>query len=64
MNFQEFKPHGSTGTLVTDIFYRSQGSHYEILREPHHTNADVDAAKMYLYRNFDVVSITVIKETP
>lgn len=68
MTWKEFNPQGSTGPERTDFVYRSdvtgpQGARYELLREKHHTGADVARAKRYLRRNFDVVSINVIKET-
>lgn len=68
MTLAQFKPHDTTGEAHEDMFFNSyttgpQGARYELFRQKHHTNADVEKAKRYLKRNFDVVSISVIKET-
>ena len=68
MTLAEFKPHDATGGEHEDLFFNShitgpQGARYELFRQTHHTDADVEKAKRYLKRNFDVVSIRVIKET-
>jgi len=59
---------GVTGTgekedmLFSSYLTGPQGARYELLREKHHTNDDVNRAKTYLKRNFDVVKIYIIKE--
>lgn len=53
MTLKEFRPSDSTGEKESDMLFR----------EEHHTSEDVKRAKAYLRRNFDVVSIEVIKET-
>jgi hypothetical protein len=58
-------PENTTGPEENDCFYRSDitgpdGAHFELLREEHHTSADIKAARNYLKQNFDVVSITMI----
>lgn len=68
MTFAQFKPTDTTGPEHEDLFFNSyitgpQGARYELFRQSHHTNEDVEKAKRYLKRNFDVVSIRVIKET-
>jgi hypothetical protein len=68
MTLAEFKPQDTTGEAYEDMFFRSyitgpQGARYELFHQKHHTNEDVEKAKRYLKRNFDVVSISVIKET-
>jgi hypothetical protein len=35
------------------------GAWFLLLREPHHTDADIEAAKRYLRNNRDVVSMAV-----
>jgi len=67
MTWQEFRPEGTTGEHPAGVFYRSsitgpQGAHYELLREKHHTGGDTMRAKKYLRTNFDVVSISVVRE--
>jgi hypothetical protein len=71
---EQFKPEGISGELqegATDkqaesiLFYRSfitgaQGARYELLKESHHTEEDVNGAKQYLRRNFDTVSIHIL----
>ncbi len=68
MKFKDFHPDGATGGHSHNFFYRRfitgpQGAHYELLREPQHTLEDVQRAKAYIRRNFDVVSIRIVKET-
>jgi hypothetical protein len=68
MNWNLFNPTGVTGGDDEDLLYRSeitgpQGARYELLREKTHIHADVEKAKRYLRRNFDVVSIQIIHET-
>lgn len=68
MTLAQFKPNDTTGPEHEDLFFNShitgpQGARYELFRQSHHTNEDVAKAKRYLKRNFDVVSICVIKET-
>jgi hypothetical protein len=67
MTVEEFNPHGATGEDEKDMFYRElltgpQGMRFELLKEKHHTGDDVDRAKRYLHRHFDVVKIYVVKE--
>lgn len=59
---------GSTGTEPTDMLYRSfvegpQGAKFELLKEEHHTRADIKRAEAHLRANFDVVSIWVKEES-
>lgn len=75
-NGEHFTPHGIAGELPTGapdelleriLFYSTyttgpQGAHYELLREPKHTDEDVNNAKKFLRRNYDVVSIKMINE--
>ena len=68
MTLNEFKPSGATGGEVEDMFHDyhvtgPQGARYELFQEPHHTKEDIKKAKAYLNRNFDVVKITMVKET-
>jgi hypothetical protein len=68
MKFEDFKPTDSTGPNDNDVLFRSwvdgpQGAKFELFRELHHTNEDIEKAKAYLRRNFDVVSIHIIRET-
>ena len=49
------------------LFYSEElsgpdGMHYFLLREQHHTDADVKAAKSDLRSRFDVTGITVLRE--
>ena len=67
MKWQDFNPDGATGEHPRGFFYRStvsgpDGADYELLKEEHHTNVDTAVAKQYLRRNFDVVSVRVVKE--
>lgn len=73
----EFRPEGIAGSVAENatleecgkiLFYRSyltgpDGARYELFRETRQTDEDVKRAKAYLRRNFDVVSISIIKET-
>ena len=64
----EFSPCGSTGENDHDMLYNMDvtgpdGVHYQLLRELHHSDADVVIAKNYIRSNFDPVSIKIIKET-
>ena len=68
MNVNEFKPTDSTGADNNDLLFRSshtgpQGARFELLKEKHHTDADVIKAEKYLRDNFDVVSIRIIAES-
>lgn len=68
MTFKEFNPHGCTGPDNTDMFFRCyitgpDGARYEILREAHHLPQHVGAAKRYIRRRYDPLSIKVINET-
>lgn len=69
MTVKEFNPIGVTGTgEPEDMFYNMhitgpQGARYELLKESHHTKEDINKAKAWLRHNFDVVKITIIKET-
>jgi hypothetical protein len=69
--FRNFRPEGVAGDVNSEsetcMFYRSYltgpgGAHYELLREGKHTEEDVIKAKVYIRKNFDPVSIKVIKE--
>lgn len=71
-------PHGIAGSIISDdpeiatmeahriLFYRMglsmRGGYFELLKESHHTNEDVDNAKEWLRKNHDVVSIKVTQE--
>lgn len=48
------------------LFYKIglvySGGHFELLREPQHTDEDVENAKKWLRKNQDVVSIKVTKQ--
>lgn len=63
---QEFKPHGATGDgEERDMFYHEeltgpQGMRYHLFVEHHHTSEDIERAKAYLKRNFDVVKIYLV----
>ena len=37
------------------------GSRFTLLREPHHTDADIDTARALLNEKFEVVSINVLE---
>lgn len=37
------------------------GAGFALVREPHHTDADIDAAKAYLRRERDVVNLKVAR---
>lgn len=68
MTLQEFHPHNATGENPCDLFYKShicspKGAHFELFKEKHHTNKDVERAKKYLHNHFDVLSIRIIKES-
>lgn len=68
MTLDQFFPTDSTGPDDNHLLFRSyatgpQGMRYELFREKHHTDEDVSKAKVYLKRNFDVVSIHIIKES-
>lgn len=69
MTVKEFNPIGVTGKGdSSDMFYTMhvtgpQGARYELLQESHHTKEDIKRAKAYLRHNFDVIKITIIKET-
>jgi hypothetical protein len=70
MDYLQFAPEGCTGSTgePTDMFYRSflydaEGAHFQLLKENHHTKADIERAKKWLRRNRDVVSIKLISET-
>lgn len=72
-------PHGIAGhisSLCPDkateearkiLFYRVglsiRGGYFELLKEPHHTNEDVENAKRWLRINHDVVSIQIVQST-
>jgi len=71
ITFRKFRPTGVAGNPSTDpqscLFYRSevtgpQGAHYELLREHDHTDEDVKRARNYIRKNFDPVSIKIIRE--
>jgi hypothetical protein len=65
-------PHGISPSCVDSdevdncLFYRmglsKEGGHFELFREKHHTDKDVENAKNYLRKQQDVLSIKVIKE--
>lgn len=62
-----FRIHGSTGGERDDMLFSSattskDGAHYTLLVEYHHTSLDIERAKRYLKRNFDVASISTVKE--
>jgi hypothetical protein len=69
MTLKEFRAVGVTGEGEhEDLFYKNEfsgpdGAHYYLLREAHHTDEDVKKAKGYLRKNFDVLSIQIIRET-
>lgn len=66
-NWKDFNPTDTTGPELRDVLFRSHisgpnGAHYELLREPHHTDEDIETAKRFIRRNFDPVSIKVYVE--
>lgn len=79
MTLKEFKPDGlanagdhyfpeDSDEWNSMVWFRRtvtgpQGARYELFRETHQTDNDIKAAKEYLRKNFDVVSIRIIKET-
>ncbi len=70
MTQAEFSPEGCTGSHgnPTDMLFRSHlfgpdGAHFELLKEKHHTEADIAKAKAWLKRNRNVVNIKIITET-
>lgn len=68
MDKEEFRPEGSTGDHPSGMFYRSwitgpQGAHYDLLKELQHSELDIMRAKAYIKRNFDAVSIKIIRES-
>lgn len=40
-----------------------QGAKFELYREPHHSDADIESAKKELRRDHDVVSIRIKSKT-
>lgn len=67
VTFEEFNPNGSTGPNTHDLFYHEyitgpQGARYNLLREKHHYDEDIEKAKRYLKENFDVVKIYIFYE--
>ena len=65
MTLKEFRPMDTTGPNHEDMYFRSyatgpQGQRYELFREKHHTDEDVERCKKYLRANLDVVSIVEI----
>ena len=42
----------------------ADGAGYELLREPHHSDEDIEAAKRYLRGNHDVVTLRVVAVPP
>ena len=67
IDFKDFNSNGSTGPEDIDMLYHEyitgpQGARYELLREKHHTNVDVEKAKLWLKRNMDVVKIYILIE--
>jgi len=68
MTLKEFNPTGSTGPDENDLLYHDyitgpQGSRYVLWVEEGHSKEDVEKAKAYLKRNFDVVKIYIEHET-
>jgi hypothetical protein len=68
MKLEDFRATDTTGINDTDVLFRSwvdgpQGAKFELFRELHHTNEDIEKAKAYLRKNFDVVSIHIVKQT-
>jgi hypothetical protein len=71
-------PDGIAGSIISDdpiiatkeankiLFYKMKlsiiGGYFELLKESHHTDEDVNKAEEWLRKNHDVVSIKVFKE--
>jgi len=69
MNLQEFNAEGCTGRgKESDMYYRSKsfgpsGAFIEVLKEKHHTQIEVDAAKAWLRHNKNTTNVRIIYYT-
>lgn len=62
----KFVPDGCTGKgEEKDCFFKMyidgpQGAKFEIFKDKHNTNEDIQKAKKWLYKNHDVVSVSIV----